>query len=73
MSIIQDLYKIFDNERSRYEVKASSKNAVLSELADNLAFLREGLREKLEVTKIITELEEDQFTKANESTGFIAV
>lgn len=69
MSIIQDLYKIFDNERARYEANASSKNAVLRELSDNLSFLREGLKEKLEPMKIISGLEKGQYTKANDS-GF---
>jgi len=69
MSIVQDLYKIFDNERSRYDAKTSSKNAVLRELAENLAFLREGLRESLEDSKIIAGLENEQFLRANDN-GF---
>ena len=69
MSIIQDLYKIFDNERARYEKKKSSKNAVLREIADNLAFLREGLKENLSESKIITGLENRQYLLANDN-GF---
>jgi hypothetical protein len=69
VSIIQDLYKIFDNERARYEAEKSSKNAVLRELAENLAFLREGLREGLDGTKVIKGLESVQYQRAND-TGF---
>jgi hypothetical protein len=69
MSIIQDLYKIFDNERSRYETKMSSRNAVLRELAENLAFLREGLREGLDGSEIIKGLESLQYERANDA-GF---
>jgi hypothetical protein len=69
MSIVQDLYKIFDNERSRYEAKKASRNAVLRELAENLAFLREGLYENLDDSKIVAGLENSQFIHANDK-GF---
>jgi hypothetical protein len=66
MSIVQDLYKIFDKERARYDVKKASKNAVLRELAENLAFIREGIRENLDDSKIINRLENKQFILAND-------
>ena len=53
MTIIQDLYNVFDKERARYDANKAWKNAVLRELAENLAFMREGLRENLDDSKII--------------------
>ena len=69
MTIIQDLYNVFDKERARYDAKKASKNAVLRELAENLAFMREGLRENLDDSKIINNLENKQFVLANDN-GF---
>ena len=53
MTIIQDLYNVFDKERARYDANKAWKNAVLRELAENLALMREGLRENLDDSKII--------------------
>lgn len=67
MSIIQELYNIFDKERARYDAKKSSKNAVLRELAENLAFLRESLSENLSDSTIIAGLENVQYIRANDA------
>ena len=67
MSIIKDLYSIFDNERDKYIATKSSKNLVLRELAENLAFLREGLAENLKGSEIIECLGNVQLNHAIES------
>lgn len=67
MSIIKDLYSIFDNERNQYAATRSSKNLVLRELAENLAFLREGLAEKLESSRIVEGLGNNQLNPAIEA------
>ncbi|MBX9917612.1 MAG: hypothetical protein K2Y07_10315 [Nitrosomonas sp.] len=69
MTIIQDLYNVFDKERARYDANKAWKNAVLRELAENLAFMREGLRENLDDSKIINNLESKKFVLANDN-GF---
>jgi hypothetical protein len=66
MSIVQDLYNIFDNERSKRIARKSSKNLVVLELSQNLAFLREGLAENLDSSAIIAGLEDNRFNSANE-------
>ena len=66
MSIIQDLYNIFDNEQSKHIKKKSTKNLVVLELSSNLSFLREGLLEKMNGSSVIAGLAGDQFKKANE-------
>ena len=67
MSIISDLYLIFDNEREKYVATQSSKNLVLRELAENLAFLRESLAEKLEGPEIVAGLVNAQLDRAIEA------
>ena len=67
MSIIKDLYSIFDNERAKYVATKSSKNLVLRELAENLAFLREGLAENLKGSEIIENLGNIQLNQALEA------
>ena len=64
MSIIQDLYTIYDKEQAKYRARRSSQNQVLSELQGNLAFLREGLRESLTPNAIVNGLEDDAFRAA---------
>ena len=43
MSLIQDLYTVFDREYARHVARRSSRNRLLQEMKRNLAFLREGL------------------------------
>jgi hypothetical protein len=64
MSIIHDLYRIYDQEFTRYREKRSSQNGLQRELRHNLAFLREGLREKLPAQELIRGLDDVQFKKA---------
>lgn len=66
MTIIQDLYHIFDTEYARHLDRRSSKNLLVMELRQNLAFLRAGLAERLEGSTIIAGLEEGQYRRANE-------
>lgn len=69
MSLIQDLYSIFDREYSRHIAHRSSKNRLLQELHRNLAFLREGVVGRLPPETLIAGLEEQQFRAALDS-GF---
>ncbi len=64
MSIIQDLYNIYDKERSKYLARKSSQNQLQIELQRNLAFIREGLREELPQKTIIDGLDDQQFRLA---------
>lgn len=64
MSIIQDLYNIYDKEHAKYRASQSSKGRLLVEMQHNLAFLREGLREGLSQQAIVTGLEDTQFHTA---------
>ena len=66
MTIVQDLYSIFDREYSKYIARRSSKSRVVLELSQNLALLREGLAENLPGQVIIAGLEDSQYKKANE-------
>ena len=65
MSIIQDLYNIYDKEYARYRTRKSSHHRLLIEMRHNLAFLREGLREDLAQEAIVAGLEDGQFNAAN--------
>lgn len=64
MSIIQDLYTIYDREQAKYRVKRSSQYRLQIELQQNLAFLREGMREQLPHRRIIDGLELRQYLEA---------
>lgn len=64
MSIIQDLYKIYDGELTKYRARRSSQHGLLREIQHNLAFLREGLREGLDPAAIIGGLENARFGEA---------
>ncbi len=64
MSIIQDLYSIFDKEQSKYLERKASTNLVVLELSNNLAFLREGLSEQLDGSEIIAGLSDKEYKKA---------
>jgi hypothetical protein len=64
MSIIQDLYNIYDKEQAKYRARRSSQNRLQIELQHNLALLREGLRERLAHREIIQGLELTQFVEA---------
>lgn len=66
MSIIQDLYRIFDNEYARHMERRTSKNLLVLELKQNLAFLRAGLAERLEGAAIVAGLEQVQYRRACE-------
>ncbi|MCG6966566.1 MAG: hypothetical protein LJE59_08645 [Chromatiaceae bacterium] len=61
MTIIQDLYNIYDKEAEKYRLRRTSQGLLLAELRRNLAFLREGLREGLSHTAIIDGLEDEQY------------
>jgi hypothetical protein len=64
MSIIQDLYNIYDKELSRYRANKSSQSRLLIEMRQNLAFLREGLREGLPHAAIVDALENVEYRAA---------
>lgn len=64
MSIIQDLYTIYDKELARYRSRKSSGSRLLIEMRHNLGFLREGLREDLAHAAIVKGLEDRQFHAA---------
>lgn len=64
MSIIQDLYNIYDKEQAKHRAQKSSTNRLLIEMRQNLAFLREGLREGLPQQTIIAALEDAQYRAA---------
>ncbi|AKH20699.1 hypothetical protein [Sedimenticola thiotaurini] len=66
MSIIQDLYLIFDKEYARHRERRCSKNLLVLELRHNLAFLRAGLAEQLPGTTIVAGLEQAQYRQATE-------
>ena len=67
MSIIQELYNIFDNEQSKHIKKKASINLLELEIYSNLSFLREGLLEKLDGSSVIAGLVDDQYRNAHES------
>lgn len=69
MSLIRDLYTVFDREYARHRAQRSSKNSLLQEFRRNLAFLREGLAGQVAPEVLIDGLEDQQFRKALES-GF---
>jgi len=69
MSLIRDLYTVFDREYSRHLAHRSSKNSLLQEFRRNLAFLREGLAGQVATEVLIDGLEDRQFHNALES-GF---
>lgn len=64
MSIIQDLYDLYDREYARYRKRRSSQHRLLIEIRENLAFLREGLREGLAQQVLIDGLENSRFRAA---------
>lgn len=64
MTIIQDLYNIYDREHAKYRADRSSKGRLLTEMRHNLAFLREGLREGMPQRVIIAGLEDVEFRAA---------
>lgn len=66
MTIIQDLYNIYDKESTKYRARKSSQSRLLIELQRNLAFLREGLREGLPPRAIVAGLEDRQFQDAGQ-------
>ncbi len=68
MTIIQDLYSIFDNLYSINLQKKVLKNSIEMEMAQNLDFLRTALQEKIEAKKIISGLENKYFLASLESS-----
>jgi hypothetical protein len=64
MTIVQDLYNIYDKELARYRARRSSQGRLLIEIRHNLAFLREGLRERLPQAAIVAGLEDEQYRAA---------
>lgn len=64
MSLVQELYTIFDKERARYQAVQRSKHAVIREIADNLALLREGLRNEMDSKALVSKLDTHQFNAA---------
>ncbi len=67
MTIIQDLYSIFDNLYSKNLQKKVLKDSIEMEMAQNLDFLRTALQEKIDSKKIISELENKYFLASLES------
>ena len=66
MTIIQELYNIFDREQGKYIARRSSKNLVVIELSQNLAMLREALADNLPGHVIISGLEDSRYRTAIE-------
>lgn len=66
MSIIQELYNIYDREQSKYLERKSSQRLVVLELSGNLAFVREGLAEKLAPAAIVAGLSDGRYHNATE-------
>ncbi|MDQ6959282.1 MAG: hypothetical protein Q9M24_09260 [Mariprofundaceae bacterium] len=64
MSIIQDLYNIFDKEYAKHISRKSSKNLVVIEISQNLSFIREGLVSDIKASNIIKDLDTAQYKKA---------
>ena len=64
MSIVQDLYAIYDKEQAKYRARKSSQGLLLTEIRHNLAFLREGLREGLAPAAIVAGLEDAHYRDA---------
>jgi len=64
MSIIQDLYNVYDKEHAKLRAQRSSTNRLLIEIRQNLAFLREGLREGLPQAAIVNALEDAEYRAA---------
>ncbi len=67
MTIVQDLYNIYDKEQAKYRARKSSQGQLLIEMQHNLAFLREGLRESLDQRAIIDGLETVQYVNAGKA------
>jgi len=67
VSIIQDLYLVFDKEYARRRERRCSKNLLVLELRHNLAFLRAGLAEQLDGSVMVAGLEHGQYRHANET------
>ena len=66
MTIVQELYSIFDREQEKFLARRSSKGHVVLELSQNLALLREGLADNLPGHVIISSFEDDRYRKAIE-------
>lgn len=64
MSIIQDLYTVYDKEQAKYRALRTSRNRLLIELQHNLAFLREGLREGIPQQAIVKGLGDSEYRDA---------
>lgn len=69
MTIIQDLYAVFDSLYAKNLQKQVLKDSVEMEMAQNLDFLRAALQEQLEAEKIISGLENKYFLESIKS-GF---
>ncbi len=67
MTIIQDLYAIFDNLYAKNLQKQVLKDSIEMEMAQNLDFLRTALQEKIEAKKIISGLENKYFLESLKS------
>ena len=67
MTIIQELYHIFDREQGKYMARRSSKSLVVLELSQNLALIREALADNLPGHVIIDGLEDSRYRKAIEA------
>ena len=61
MSIIQDLYTIYDREKAKIRAQRRSTDRLLIEMRQNLAFLREGLRENLPQDAIVDALDNAEY------------
>ncbi len=64
MSIIQDLYNIYDKEHAKIRAQRSSTGRLLVEIRQNLAFLREGLRERLPQEAVAGALDDAEYRAA---------
>lgn len=69
MTIVQDLYSIYDREHAKYLARRSSQHQLLIEMRNNLAFVREGLGDGLATRAIARRLEDARFQAAC-SQGF---
>ena len=64
MSIIQDIYNIYDREYAKHTSRRASKNLVVIEINQNLSFIRAGLSGDVDASSIINGLDTDQYKKA---------
>lgn len=69
MTLLQDAYQLYDGENTRLARRRAFQNTVVIELNENLAFLREALREGVTGPATVAQLDDAEYRKAI-SEGF---